>query len=95
MKFEWDERKRLATIGKHRLDFDVVRLMWRGPVIDPFERRSVDGEARIVALGVAGADEKVIAVVYSWRDGARRLISARRARAYEREAYATTFGRGC
>jgi uncharacterized DUF497 family protein len=37
---------------------------------------------------------RIIAVVFTWRGEARRLISARRARRHERQDYPDVFGKG-
>ena len=94
MDFEWDEAKRASNLDKHAIDFARAVTMWQRPVIDPAERRSVDGEFRHLALGTIGDDELVIAVVYTLRGKVRRLISARRGRRDERTYYQGQFGRG-
>lgn len=48
------------------------------------------GEARIQVIGRAGAD--VLFVVYTWRGGSRRIISARQANRRERNAYREILG---
>lgn len=94
MEFEWDEDKALANIEKHYIDFlDAIRI-WEGPVIDPAGERIVGEEYRPTALGTIGAEELIIAVVYTGRDDVIRLISARRARRNERQIYQNRFGRG-
>ena len=94
MKFEWDEAKRASNLAKHGVDFAGAIAIWRTDVIDPISERIVDGERRFVAVGIAGDDEIVIGVVYTMRDGVRRIISARRGRRYERANYQSQFGRG-
>ena len=94
MQFEWDEAKRRENIAKHGIDFRDAVTIWDGPVIDPASVRNERGERRPLALGIEADDERIIAVVYTWRDSLRRIISARRARDYERTAYQDRFGRG-
>lgn len=94
MEFEWDEDKRLSNLDKHGVDFNRARMIWSGEVIDPAAERRVDDEIRRLALGTVGEGEIVIAVVYTDRGQVRRIISARRARRYERERYQGEFGRG-
>jgi uncharacterized protein len=94
MEFGWDEEKRRVNRVKHGLDFELARTIWDGPVIDPSDERVVAGEVRRTALGVTAEGEIIIAVIYTDRDGIRRIISARRARRYEREDYQEEFGRG-
>lgn len=94
MEFEWDEEKRDANIAKHGIDFVRATSIWLHAIIDPAGERTVEGETRRLALGVIGEDAIVIAVVYTMRDGVRRLISARRGRRNERQYYQDQFGRG-
>ncbi len=94
MGFEWDEDKRLANLAKHGLDFGRVTTIWDGDVIDPATTRLEADELRYLALGIPGEDEIVVAVGYTDRGDNRRIISARRARDYERKNYQGRFGRG-
>lgn len=95
MEFEWDEGKRAANLVRHGLDFADARTIWRRPVIDPAAERFVGSEYRPLAIGIIGEDEIIVAIVYTVRNGVVRLISARRARRYERKLYQDRFGRGC
>ena len=94
MRFEWDEDKRLANIRKHGIDFAEAIEIWNSDVLDPAATRRVAAELRLLALGMLQTDATVIAVVYTHRDGVRRIISARRARRNERKNYQATLGRG-
>jgi uncharacterized DUF497 family protein len=94
MEFEWDEAKNEANLAKHGFDFVDAVGIWSGSVIDPFNVREVGGEERRLALGIIGEDERIVAVVYTWRGNVRRLISARRGRRHERANYKDQFGRG-
>lgn len=89
MEFEWDEDKRLANIEKHGIDFSLASTIWeRGP-LDPYAQNWVSDEHRRVAVGTIPDElgEKIIAVIYTLRDGHVRIISARAARRYERQDY--------
>ncbi|MFN3475236.1 MAG: BrnT family toxin [Blastomonas sp.] len=94
MQFEWDEAKRLANLGKHKIDFEDIADVWKGDFIDVVGVRIVQGELRILALGVMEDDVEVIAVVYTVRKSSIRLISARRARKNERQVFRSRFGYG-
>ena len=75
MIYEWDEAKRASNLIKHGLDFDLVRAFnWDTAIIQEDARRDY-GERRWVAIGQMG--ERVVVVVYTYRDGMTRLISAR------------------
>lgn len=94
MKFEWDPAKRSVNLDKHGIDFVRAITIWRTDVIDPAATRNVSGETRLLALGIIGDDDLVVCEVYTWRGDARRIISVRRARQYERRRYSDQFGRG-
>ena len=94
MEFEWDEDKRKANLDKHHIDFQDAATMWSTPVLDPADTRLIETERRFLALGIIGDDEFIIAVIYTLRNDVRRIISARRARRYERTTYKNLFGRG-
>ena len=85
MSFEWDETKRARNIAKHGVDFASASLIFDGKTVEGSDGRRDYGERRLAAYGqVLGA---VLFVIYTWRSGRRRLISARRAGIHEREAY--------
>jgi len=85
MQFEWDERKRRATLAERGIDFVDVQRMFRGRVEEREDTRRDYGERRFVVVGELDGD--IISVVYTWRGGTRRLISARRATRRERKEY--------
>jgi hypothetical protein len=85
MDAEWDERKRLANIAKHRIDFVDARRIFEGRVLVNQELRRDYGEDRFSALGEF--ENRVFYVIYTRRGDSIRIISARRAGRYEREKY--------
>jgi uncharacterized DUF497 family protein len=87
MAFEGDEDKRLANLEKHGIDFAIVAALWEGRLLDPYAQKWVDDEHRRVALGAIPDEEgeKIVAIIYTFRDDRVRIISARVARRYERE----------
>jgi uncharacterized DUF497 family protein len=74
--FEWDARKNAANRRKHGIDFRDAARIFDGPVVEARDERE-DREVRMIAFGALG--HRVIAVVYTWRGGTCRIISARRA----------------
>jgi uncharacterized protein len=51
MKFVWDERKRLANLDKHGLDFeDIVLFDWDHALVEP-SRPDHEGKLRFKAIG--------------------------------------------
>ena len=85
MAAEWDEKKRLSNIAKHGVDFTVAASIFDGPVVEYPQQKRDYGEERIAAIGRAG--DRILYVIYTWRDYRRRIISARRAGDDEREKY--------
>jgi len=83
LEFEWDNAKNETNVAKHGIDFEDAIEIWERPVLVSPSHRG--GEDRWIAIGVIEGVE--IAVVYTERGTARRLISARRARTHERTAY--------
>ncbi len=92
--FEWDDNKNRRNIDLHGIDFTGAKEIWTGNVIEIPSPQSEHDEERFLAIGIIGPEEWIITVVFVWRGDRRRLISARRARNYERKAYKETFGRG-
>ena len=92
MLFEWSEHKRLENLRKHGIDFLDAKEIWHGEVLEVPSAQQAHGEQRHLAYGLL--DERIIAVVFTWRGEVRRLISARRARSHERRDYQDVFGTG-
>jgi uncharacterized DUF497 family protein len=86
LSFEWDEDKSAANVENHGIDFLDAALIFESPTIEAVDDRADYGEVRYVALGLSG--DKVLNVVYTWRDGnVIRIISARRANRHDAEKY--------
>ena len=87
--FEWDEDKRQATLRKHGIDFaDAIEVVLNDPLVLP--GRS-EAETRLIAIGPLA--DKLIAVVFTMRGDAYRLITARRARNDEEARYKAIYAR--
>jgi uncharacterized protein len=89
VRLEWDERKRLENLGKHRVDFNTARgIDWATAAI--FEdRRRTYGEVRYIAYVRIGG--RLYALAFTDRPHARRIISFRKANRREQAAYAAGF----
>lgn len=83
--FQWDEVKRKTNILKHGIDFEDVIIPLSGACLE--QDTSTATEKRILAVCLDG--HRVITVIYTMRGTSCRIISARIARAYERELYYT------
>ncbi len=80
----WDEAKDATNFEKHGLNLAAAAQIFRGEILVRRDTR-VTGEARHQAIGVVGV--WTLFVVYTVRDGAPRLISARRASTDEERIY--------
>lgn len=86
MDFEWDRNKADENLRKHGITFEEASLAFFDEwAIEEFDdSHSEIGEKRFVLIGLAETD--LVPVVYTVRDKIR-IISAERARPYERRAY--------
>ncbi|MGH7517294.1 MAG: BrnT family toxin [Gemmatimonadales bacterium] len=73
--YEWDSAKRESNLRKHGVDFLNAVRIFEGPVLERQDRRLDYGETRFVALG--RVEDAVLAVVWTPRGSAFRIISAR------------------
>lgn len=89
MDFEWDADKAELNLRKHHVSFeDAARVFLDPNRIETFDGRDAYGEDRWKTVGLV--EPALLAVVYTVRgeDGhVTRLISARKADAYERAQY--------
>jgi len=87
MRFEWDPRKARRNRAKHGISFEEAATVFGDPlgriVDDP---RHSDGEQRYVLLGHSQR-QRLVAVMFTERGEAIRIISARPARRQERRDY--------
>jgi uncharacterized DUF497 family protein len=82
---EWDPDKEKKNIRKHKLDFETASQIWKGFVFEQADDRYDYGESRLQALGEV--DGRLMAVVFTWRGMARRIISARKANPREKRRF--------
>jgi len=85
MQFEWDERKRLANIRKHAIDFRDAVTIFADDIVTVEDDRLDYGEQRFITFGLLRG--RVVAVVHTEREDVIRLISARKATKYEQITY--------
>ncbi len=87
--YEWDPAKAIANFRKHGVLFsDAVSVLEDDLALtirDPY----FDEEERWITLGVDSLD-RILVVIYVWRDERIRFISARIATAHERREYDAT-----
>jgi hypothetical protein len=85
MEFEWDENKRIKNVAKHNIDFaDATQVFYDSTAYTAVSPRNVP-ERRYITVGLMGG--ALIAVIFTYRRRAIRIISARPARRSERQVY--------
>jgi uncharacterized DUF497 family protein len=83
VSFEWDLRKAEANYKKHGVRFsEAIPVFEDDHTITITDDESDPHDQRFVSMGL-GAKGRVLVVVYSYRDTAIRLISARVAEPHE------------
>jgi uncharacterized DUF497 family protein len=88
MRFVWDAKKNRANIRKHAIDFRDVIDVFNHPMLIRLDARQDYGEDRWIGVGLLGS-LVAVAVYIEWEDEETiRIISARKATAYETEEYA-------
>jgi uncharacterized DUF497 family protein len=88
MHFTWDEAKRLVNLNKHGIDFHEASTV----IVDPLVRTMPDPlhsneEDRYVALGTSD-QQRLLVVIFTYRNDQVRIISGRKATAAEKRMYA-------
>lgn len=90
MRFEWDEAKARANLAKHGISFETAVQVFDDPNRFSEIDWVVDGETRWLTIGRVGF-VTVIFVAHADRSSddemVVRIVSARKADRYEREAY--------
>ena len=84
--FEWDEQKAQSNLRKHGVSFETACEVFFDPFLYPLNVETVAGETREGVVGLT-AELWLLQVVYTWREDAIRLVSARPATAQERASY--------
>lgn len=90
MEFSWDERKREWVLAERGIDFLLIAFaLFDGrPLLTVPTPR--DDEERFLSIGLI--EGKFLAVIWTWRDGVMRIITAMRARGAEEEQYRALYG---
>jgi uncharacterized protein len=86
LEFEWDDAKAAGNLRDHGVSFAQAVAAYRDPfAVEWVDDRDDYGEERVILLGMK--DGQILAVVYTERNTRIRIISARRARKHEQDAY--------
>ena len=86
MPLEHDPAKAAANLKKHGISFSDAEGALFDPMAVTIEDIGAVGEPRFVTIGLGSAGDLLV-VVYTFREGEPRLISARRATRRERKTY--------
>lgn len=84
MEFTFDPSKSAKNLVNHGIDFNQAKLAWMDLEAVTIQART-EGEERFAKI--AKIEGKIWTVIFTKRNGAVRIISARRARQKEQEIY--------
>jgi uncharacterized DUF497 family protein len=90
MRFDWDEKKNLLNLEKHKVSFEVAALVFGDPHSLTRFDRCKDGEERWHTLGIAVGVTVLLVAHAEYKESGEeliRIISARRATPHERKIY--------
>jgi uncharacterized DUF497 family protein len=87
VRFEWDHKKALANLLKHRVSFDEATEVFYDPnVIEALDEEHSDDETRFLIVGYSAS--RLLTVIFTERrDDVIRIISARSPTPNERRSY--------
>ena len=86
MDYQWAPEKAASILAKHGVDFADAVGVFEDEWALTIKEEYVEGEQRFATLGTDFL-ERVLVVVYTYRGGEIRLISARGATRRERGVY--------
>ena len=88
MQFEWDDEKEKINIIKHGIDFTTAARVFKDENrLELYDEAHSDFEDRYITIGLIDEIAYLVMVVYTEREEAIRLISARKATQKERRMY--------
>lgn len=88
MQFEWDEEKEKKNIEKHGIDFETAaRVFGDENRLEFYDETHSESEDRYITIGLIDKVAYIVMVVYTEREEAIRLISARKATKQEGRMY--------
>jgi len=86
VEIEWDPKKASSNLEKHGVDFADAAVALEDQMALTIEDPECDDEQRFVSLCLDPI-ARILVVVYTWREHAVRIISARKATPTERARY--------
>ena len=91
MQLTYDPEKRAKTLAERELDFEDAVQVFAGTTIDFIDDRQDYGEERWISIGWLNG--RLVALVWTPRDGSRHIISMRKCNDRERTKYEGQMGR--
>lgn len=91
MTLTWDEAKRQRTLTGRGLDFAHAEMVFAGSHATGLDDRRDYGEPRYITAGYVKG--RFVVIVWTPRDGDRRIISMRHGHAQEEERFKASLGR--
>jgi uncharacterized DUF497 family protein len=94
IRFSWDEKKSRLNLAKHRVSFEIAKLVFEDPHSISLFDRIKDGEERWQTLGVAASAALLLVAHADYEESGEeviRIISARKATPHERKIYEEGF----
>jgi len=85
MRITFDPAKRQRTMDTRGLDMRRAGEVFAGLTLTVTDDRRDYGETRFITIGLL--DSRMVVMVWTWRDGARRIISLRKANDREQALY--------
>jgi hypothetical protein len=86
----WDEKKRAKTLAERGLDFARADQVFDGVTVTMEDTRMDYGERRFITVGYL--DGRAVVLIWTPRDGGKRIISMRKANEREIEKFAPNLG---
>lgn len=88
MQFEWDDEKEKINIVKHGIDFTTAARVFKDENrLELYDEAHSDTEDRYITIGMIDGVAYIVMVVYTEREEAIRMISARKATNQEGRMY--------
>lgn len=82
----WNEKKRAKTLAERGLDFAKADQVFDGVTVTMEDTRMDYGEGRFITVGYL--DGRTVVLVWTPREGGKRIISMRKANEREIEKFA-------
>ena len=93
MSFEWDDNKNKTNTIKHGISFEEAKLIFDDTVLTKIDSRFDYKELRKVSIGNINGTI-ITTVIHTARNSNIRIISARKAKKYEKKSYIEFLKRG-